>query len=422
MSMVKFYAKPKKDRKKQRIWWEVNIGGTRIGGYTNVYYELDELKRWDKRKQRWKERNNDEYEGMNTTLKATEAGIKKVYNKLVEEAMGGLPDPEAFRASVKEFLGGKNTTNPMLQSITEKAEEMGFNSGYQASFNMWKKFEDYQGKQYRFQDWNKSLYRKFCTFLFEVEIPRPSGRGLIKKKAGYGSVNTYLSHIRQIMRDLEIVPIKSINKWRGFKWESTQVSLEMDELHSLLALQFDPGSMEARTRDYLASLCLTGQRKGDIGKLMRARKGDKFLRKVMSQKTNTVVLIPIHPLLRPILDRYEGRLPTVTDYTVRAYLPEVVKMAGINDLIQVKDSEGGEVEFLTKQKWELVGTHTGRRTFATLAYFEWRLPVKTIMLITGHSTESEFYKYIRMSDRQKREEMERVALAWEENPVFSTGL
>lgn len=40
-----------------------------------------------------------------------------------------------------------------------------------------------------------------------------------------------------------------------------------------------------------------------------------------------------------------------------------------------------------------VGTHTARRTFATLRYKD-GFTVQAIMKITGHKTEKEFYKYL----------------------------
>ena len=52
----------------------------------------------------------------------------------------------------------------------------------------------------------------------------------------------------------------------------------------------------------------------------------------------------------------------------------------------------------TVSKWELVTSHTARRSFATNAFLN-DVPALAIMQITGHRTESAFMKYIRMSPK-----------------------
>jgi site-specific recombinase XerD len=47
-------------------------------------------------------------------------------------------------------------------------------------------------------------------------------------------------------------------------------------------------------------------------------------------------------------------------------------------------------------KYELISTHTARRSFATNAY-KAGVPTLSIMKITGHTKESTFLKYIKVS-------------------------
>ena len=53
----------------------------------------------------------------------------------------------------------------------------------------------------------------------------------------------------------------------------------------------------------------------------------------------------------------------------------------------------------TKPKYDLVTSHTARRSFATNAYLA-GLPPISIMKITGHKTESSFMKYIKISEKE----------------------
>ena len=64
--------------------------------------------------------------------------------------------------------------------------------------------------------------------------------------------------------------------------------------------------------------------------------------------------------------------------------------------ISITETKGG-VEVTTKaHKWELVSSHTARRTFATNCYLD-GIPTRTIMRITGHKKEDDFFRYIRMT-------------------------
>ena len=52
----------------------------------------------------------------------------------------------------------------------------------------------------------------------------------------------------------------------------------------------------------------------------------------------------------------------------------------------------------TTPKYDLVTSHTARRSFATNAFLA-DVPVLAIMKITGHKTETSFMKYIKMSSK-----------------------
>ena len=60
-------------------------------------------------------------------------------------------------------------------------------------------------------------------------------------------------------------------------------------------------------------------------------------------------------------------------------------------------------------KWEMVSSHTARRSFATNEYLNGTSTL-TIMAVTGHRTEKAFLKYIKVS---KKEEAERMKQHWE---------
>lgn len=104
--------------------------------------------------------------------------------------------------------------------------------------------------------------------------------------------------------------------------------------------------------------------------------------------------------MRLILEKYDYELPKLpSNQKFNDYIKEVAKLAKINEPIY-SDKQKGDFSFKkTVPKWELVTSHTARRSFATNAFIA-GVPTISIMKITGHKTESSFMKYIKISDKE----------------------
>lgn len=76
------------------------------------------------------------------------------------------------------------------------------------------------------------------------------------------------------------------------------------------------------------------------------------------------------------------------------YIKEVAKKAGINKIVKIKEYRGGKEIEQYFEKWELVTTHTARRSFATNAMLA-GIPITEIMKMGGWKSISSFAKYIR---------------------------
>ena len=92
-------------------------------------------------------------------------------------------------------------------------------------------------------------------------------------------------------------------------------------------------------------------------------------------------------------------------------MKEVCKIAEINDRVLKSITKGGKKQTTMHEKWELVSSHTARRSFATNLYNS-GFPAVSIMQITGHRTESAFLKYIKVS---KEEHAKMLMTHWQKN-------
>ena len=145
--------------------------------------------------------------------------------------------------------------------------------------------------------------------------------------------------------------------------------------------------------------CYTGMRyvnfiKLDFVRDMITLDGVQMI-KAKAAKSNEIVYIPIHPNLQRIINEnvYSSK---ISNQKLNSFIKLAAKEAGMNEQISLDVYKGGKDMIIQYRKWEKVTTHTARRSFATNA-FKAGIPAQMIMKITGHKTESQFMKYLRVS-------------------------
>jgi integrase len=86
------------------------------------------------------------------------------------------------------------------------------------------------------------------------------------------------------------------------------------------------------------------------------------------------------------------------------HLKEIGRRAKINESFLKIRTKGRKRVEQTLSKYELITTHTARRSFAT-NMFKRGIPSRVIMNITGHRTERAFSTYIKVSQDENAEMM-----------------
>ena len=86
------------------------------------------------------------------------------------------------------------------------------------------------------------------------------------------------------------------------------------------------------------------------------------------------------------------------------YLKEIGELAGIDETITLEFTKGGQKVLKNVPKHSLLSSHTARRSFSTNMYLD-NFPSISIMAITGHTTESSFIKYIRVTPKEHAEKL-----------------
>lgn len=165
--------------------------------------------------------------------------------------------------------------------------------------------------------------------------------------------------------------------------------------------EIDVKSQIEISRDLFIISCWTALRRSDINQLNKALFDvERKMIIVTAEKTKKQVVIPMHPMVFALWNKYDGKFPHLCDKgKTNDHLRECARHAKIDDDVRIVENRGGKVQTLTYKKYQLVGMHTGRRSFATNMYKR-GFPTIAIMRLTGHTTEANFLKYIKVTSEE----------------------
>ena len=230
------------------------------------------------------------------------------------------------------------------------------------------------------------------------------------------SINKYLKRLKQIISYMQdegyIEATVNLKKFKGFEELHTHdmpmVALSEEEMEVLYNLDLSSNEKLGRVRDLFLIECYTGQRYSDLESVLNPENIGKDSITIFQQKTNSRVSIPLTAKLREhlqkIVKRYEGKpIPVLSNQKFNDYLKDLGQLAEFNSTSKVLKLSGKEKIETTMQKWELITTHTGRRTFCTYALSR-GIPAEVVMRVSGHKSYEVFRKYIRLDDKATTKE------------------
>lgn len=120
-----------------------------------------------------------------------------------------------------------------------------------------------------------------------------------------------------------------------------------------------------------------------------------------------MVVIPISARLKSVLSKYEDHsVFQITNQYFNRELKEILKLADFKEKIVIPSKKGTKTIEKTFEKWELVSSHTCRRSFCTNQFLK-GVPSLLIRKISGHKTEKAFLEYIKVDEELAAKEMMR---------------
>lgn len=256
--------------------------------------------------------------------------------------------------------------------------------------------------QLTFNTINYENYVKLREYLIYDAVKPDESKGL-----SINTVGKQIKNLKAFMRDCIKRGITDYQDLSFLKVETEEVDsiyLNENEIQAIYDLDLSESPHLIKYRDLFIIGCETGLRFSDFSKLRSGHiKGD-FVRKKVA-KTHKSIVIPISPLLRKVLDKYKNNPPN--DISLQNF-NESIKTVGeeaelLEEIITVK-KVGIEKEEETNKKFELMSSHTCRRSFCT-NQFNKGMPTLLIRKISGHKTESAFLRYIKIDEEEAAKKM-----------------
>lgn len=256
-------------------------------------------------------------------------------------------------------------------------------------------FEEKTGKRYLTKNVNLDFKRDFTKYLLKDE-------GLAKNTVG-----RLLRFVKTFVLEAQRQGYKINPQSRdivGFTVKVPKITLSFEELETIRNTEYSDETLEA-AKDWLVIGCYVGQRVSDLlrmnSKMITTINNMGFIH-INQVKTGKPVNIPIHPIVQEILSKRNGEFPPSFNSRMDSnttlfnrYLKRVCQIAQINEICEgsLRDKATNKKKSGAYEKWQLISSHTCRRSFATNFYGKPAYPTPLLMNITAHSTEKQFLEY-----------------------------
>jgi integrase len=190
--------------------------------------------------------------------------------------------------------------------------------------------------------------------------------------------------------------------------ETDDIYLTDTELKTIYEKHYVTPTLDL-VRDWFIIDCYTGLRISDI-QLLDAQHILKDRIRLVNEKTDTKVVIPIHPYVKAILKKHDGLPRKITDQKMNENIKKVCEIAGINEPVLYSVTKGGKRKDYHLKKYEMVSNHTARRCFIT-NLLNAGVPDNQVMQLAGIKKHATLLRY-------KKTKPEETASIMQEHPFF----
>lgn len=357
MATVKFYLTRPKSDKPTAIFFLMNYGAYTIlpdgkKKYLPLKYYTNETilpERWDTKvgapiapTARNHRMNAGEYRELKAALDNIEVTAKDVLRRLEND--GIQPTNELLTKELDKIFKGYKEIEPdrdvkdllcFVKSFIEKTDKKPNTvKGYKQTAREIEGYIALTGKRLQFENVDLDFYLSFVEYL---------------TNKGY-SPNTVGARIKDLKMFMNEAYERNLHTNMDFKKkrfskpkeETYSVYLNSDELKKIYKCDLSDEPRLDRVRDLFLIGCCTGLRFSDLSLLSSDNIDNvESVITIKTVKTGRTVVIPLHAIVRQILQKYDNELPRVpSNQKFNDYIKEIAKKAEINEPILLQRTKG----------------------------------------------------------------------------------
>jgi hypothetical protein len=343
------------------------------------------------------------------TAKATKNWLKATIDKFYYKE---VPSNENLNQYIERFVS-EAKSGKRLATAGNSKKRYSYGSlrvlrGFMLSFNIFQGIENEGIRKRKGNEWPKQPFKPLNFDDITIDTYNDFVQFFYSRNCGANYIGKHIKTFKTIMRaareeglhnnmEIERKAFKTISE------PSESIYLNESEIESLFKLDLSGSNKHLEvTRDVFLCGCYTAQRYSDYGHItkdnLKIYSGNKVI-ELIQAKTGEKCIIPVRPELDTILQRYNYTLPKTYEQKVNKEIKEIGELAKITNVINYEQNKGGLTVKTKVKKCELIKTHSARRSGCTNMYLA-GIPVIDIMKVSGHKTEKEFLKYIKVGKEE----------------------
>lgn len=420
---VRYYLERPKEGTPALILLNFSYKSARVQLSTEEYVNPEH---WDKKRQRVGDRwcnIHHHYLDVNRMLDDLNSFVLFTYNDYRRNVKLMDLTPAKLRALIREKITGVSVEDADNLTVLDYYQRYLFDRSNDSSLaassvNGEKyslaKFEAFSKKfpgDLYFRHVNLSIFESYRNWLWKSGATADS------------TVHKHLRRFRQMCKhaaangetmgcDINAISLSDQLKVSGSARDN--IALYDVELEYLAGIDLSADPEKEKVRDLFLMGCYTGLRFNRWGEIRKdnlvVENGVQMLQVFTKKGRRKAITLPLHPVLKAICERYEWNLPKVpTGQHFNRTIKEICKDAGYTEEIALARNVKGRSVIERYKKYDLISTHTARRSFATNADAA-GVPFKDIKALTGHSKDATLQHYIKEDGKRRAERLS--ALPW----------
>lgn len=358
---------------------------------------------WDSKK-KWIKRACSQFEEIDLVLTKITSKLGEILSDAIDNGIDPIIDYVLLELEKNKEYEQRSNRVDLFKTlelyIEEKAPHVSKDQvkDYKTLRKHLTNFKEYSSQPVTFRNINLKFYNEFMDYLFYKAVKPDGSVGLVTNSAG--KVIRLLKGFINYQIAKGVIPTIDLKNFKVVEEETDAIYLNENELRAIYKLDLSSDKELEEIRDIFIVGCYTGLRYSDLS-MLNSEHIDLVNENIniKQRKVHKAVIIPMIDYVPDILKKYNYELPKVSSYKFNERVKELGQKIKLNQKVEVVRKKGNQRITEISKKWELISSHTCRRSFCTNMYLS-GFPAEELMRISGHKSPTAFMRYIKVDNQQ----------------------